>query len=566
MRQERTQNKKRGNLKAASRLIVLVKPLWLFMIFAVALGTAGFLCAAFIPALGALSALKAANVDCGGVPLFGSLPAKVLFTIVAIIAVLRGVLHYLEQYCNHYIAFTILAVMRDKVFFALRRLCPAKLECKEKGDLISLISSDIELLEVFYAHTLSPLAIAVLFCAAICVFMACVHVSFAFISLCAFVVCGVFVPLVGAKKSRQAAESLREKSGELSSFVLESLRGIGTILQFGMSESRIFKMKEKTQELLREEKKIKLNGGRFSALTNSAILLFDCVMICASAQLLIGGKVSFAESLVSFVLLTSSFGPVVALSNLGTTLQNTFAAANRVLDILDEQPETEEIKEMSEVEFSGVNVEDLSFSYGSEEVLRNVNAGFPLGSIVVVSGKSGSGKSTLLKLLMRFWKAQHGSINFGSTEINRLNTSNLRRMESYVTQETCLFKGTIEDNLKIAKSDASEEEIRSACKKARIHDFIMSLPEGYRTQVGELGDTLSSGERQRISLARAFLRDCPLLLLDEPTSNLDSLNEAVIIKSVKEEAVGKTVILVSHKELTRSIADKSFSVENGRLS
>ncbi len=261
-----------------------------------------------------------------------------------------------------------------------------------------------------------------------------------------------------------------------------------------------------------------------------------------------------------------SFGPCASLAALGSTLQSTFAAGNRVLDILEEQPLVEEISHQAETTFSGAAATDVTFDYGEETVLSHINAEIPQHAIVGIVGRSGSGKSTLLKLFMRFWETKQGEITLSDKPIQTINTADLRRMEALVTQDTHLFHDSIRNNLRIAKQDATEEELIAACKKASIHDFILSLPRGYDTPVGELGDTLSGGECQRLGLARAFLHDAPLLLLDEPTSNLDSLNEAIILKSLHEARDKRTVILVSHRLSTMRIADKVYSVEHGRMS
>jgi ATP-binding cassette subfamily C protein len=308
------------------------------------------------------------------------------------------------------------------------------------------------------------------------------------------------------------------------------------------------------------------------AVTNTVILLLDLCMLFVSARLYQMELVDFSGVLIPTIALMSSFGPVVALANLGSTLQNTFAAGNRVLDILDEEPVVEEINGKENITFAGAEASHVTFAYeqtkeeGQEHILSDLSVDIPKHKVIGIIGQSGSGKSTLLKLFMRFWKVQEGNVSISGTSVEQINTPNLRDMESFMTQETYLFHDSIKNNLKIAKLDATDEELILACKKASVHDFIMSLPNGYDTQVGELGDTLSGGERQRLGLARAFLHDAPLLLLDEPTSNLDSLNEAVILKSLKEEQNGKTIVLVSHRKSTMCIADSVYSVENGRVS
>lgn len=452
------------------------------------------------------------------------------------------------------------------MFRALRRLCPAKLEGKDKGNLISVITSDIELLEVFYAHTISPIVIALLYSLLLCLFIGSFHVVLGLIALAAYIAVGIVIPILTSKRSGDDGIRFRTRSGELSGFVLDSLRGLSETLQYGQGEKRLAEMNGRTDDLSADEKKMKRTAGRNQAVTNTAILLFDLAMLFAAALLYQRGRVEFIGVLIPVIALMSSFGPVVALANLGSTLQNTFAAGNRVLDILDETPVTEEITGKNDIAFAGASAEHVTFSYGEETILHDVSAEIPQGSIVGIAGRSGSGKSTLLKLFMRFWRAQSGRVCLSGVDVNDINTSNLRDMESFVTQETHLFHDSIRNNLRIAKLHATDSEIESACKKASVHDFIMTLPQGYDTPVGELGDTLSGGERQRLGLARAFLHDSDLLLLDEPTSNLDSLNEAVILRSLKEETENKTVVLVSHRESTMRIADKVYSVEHGRMS
>ncbi len=541
------------------RLIGLVKPLAGFMALAILMGLIGHLCAAFLTVFGGYAVADLLNIDT-------PFTLLTLFISVCVFALLRGVLRYAEQACNHFIAFKLLALIRDKVFRALRKLCPAKLEGKDKGNLISVITSDIELLEVFYAHTISPIAIAFLFSLIMCVFIGSFDEALGGIALVAYVTVGVVIPIFTSRFSGDDGIEFRTKSGNLSGFVLDSLRGLSETLQYGRGEKRLHEMNEQTDALSADEKRMKRTAGRNQAVTNTVILIFDLAMLFTAAILYQNGRIEFVGVLIPTIALMSSFGPVVALANLGSTLQNTFAAGNRVLDILDETPAVEEIHGQEDVEFTGASAEKVTFSYGSETILDNVSVGIPQGSVIGIVGRSGSGKSTLLKLLMRFWNVQRGSVKISGTDIGNINTSNLRDMESFVTQETHLFHDSIRNNLRIARLDATEEEMQTACKKASMHDFIMSLPQGYDTPVGELGDTLSGGERQRLGLARAFLHDADLMLLDEPTSNLDSLNEAVILKSLNEEREDKTVVLVSHRQSTMRIADTVYSVEHGRMS
>ena len=550
--------KKRSNFAVMKNLIHLVKPLTDYMILAILMGLLGHLCASFITIFGAFGILQVLGMWKGSLGF--------LFIGVAVFAVLRGILRYAEQSCNHFIAFKLLALIRDEVFQSLRKLTPAKLEGKDKGNLITVITSDIELLEVFYAHTISPTAIAVLYTILLCLFIGQFHVILGILALLAYLAVGVLIPLAVSKAGGDDGMRFRTKSGELGSFVLDSLRGLSETLQYGQGQERMRQMNHRTDELSKEEERMKRTTGRNMAITGMTILISDLLMLFVSSMLYQRGTLGFDGVLISTVALMSSFGPVTALANLGSTLQNTFAAGNRVLDILEEEPMVKEINGQKEIAFHGAKAEHVTFSYGQETILKDVSADIKENSVVGIIGKSGSSKSTLLKLLMRFWDVHEGSVSISGTGVNQINTSNLRDMESFVTQETCLFHDSVAANLRIAKLDATQEELEAACKKASIHEFIKKLPQGYETQVGELGDTLSGGERQRLGLARAFLHDAPFMLLDEPTSNLDSLNEAVILKSLEEERNGKTVVLVSHRESTMQIADVVYSVERGRMS
>lgn len=545
---------KRSGFSIMTRLIGLVKPLTGYMILAITMGVVGHLCASFITVFGGYAVLHVLHPE-------WSMKIGMLFGAVLFFALIRGFLRYAEQACNHFIAFKLLALIRDKVFGALRRLCPAKLDGKDKGDLISIITSDIELLEVFYAHTISPICIAVIYSIVMTVFIGSYHIVLGILAMFAYVTVGVVIPLFTSKRSGDDGIRFRTKAGMLSGFVLDSLRGLSETLQYGQGEKRLEEIDQQTDQLSKDEERMKRTTGQNTAMTNTIILAFDIAMLFLSAQL-----VGFEGCLITTLAMMSSFGPVVALAALGATLQNTLAAGNRVLDILDESPVVEEITGKEEMSFHGADAKNVTFAYGEEIILDDFSMEIPKKQIIGIHGRSGSGKSTLLKLFMRFWQVQHGSIEISGKNVDEINTTNLRTMESFVTQETHLFHDSIRNNLRVAKLDATEEEIVAACKKASVHEFIMSLPKGYDTEVGELGDTLSGGERQRLGVARAFLHDAPFLLLDEPTSNLDSLNEAVILKSLHEECSNKSVVLVSHRKSTMGIADTVYSVEHGRMS
>lgn len=545
---------KRSGLNVMARLIGLVRPMLGFMLLAIAMGLLGNLCATFITVFGGYVILNVLHPE-------WSMPLGWLFAAVLLFALARGFLRYAEQSCNHFIAFKLLALIRDKVFGALRRLCPAKLEGKDKGDLISVITSDIELLEVFYAHTISPICIAFLFCLIMVLFIGRIHTALGVLALSAYAVVGIVIPLVTSKRSGDDGIQFRSSAGKLSAFVLDSLRGLPETVQYGQGRKRLAEMDAQTDALSQTEAHMKRTAGKNTAAVNTTILLFDLAMLFSSAKL-----TGFEGCLVATLAMMSSFGPMVSLAALGATLQNTFAAGNRVLDILDESPVAPDVTGKTNVEFHGAAAENVSFSYGGEQILEDLSLNIPESKVIGITGRSGSGKSTLLKLFMRFWPVTEGKVTVSGESVDEINTENLRDMESFVTQQTHLFHDSIRKNLCIAKLDATEEEIIAACKKASVHDFIMGLPKGYDTEVGELGDTLSGGERQRLGLARAFLHNAPFLLLDEPTSNLDSLNEAVILKALQTECQDKTVILVSHRKSTMGIADTVYSVERGRLS
>ena len=551
--------KQRSGYKVMLSLIKLVKPLTLYMILAILMGLIGHLCASFITILSGYAILDVLDFNIG-------INLSTIFIIILLCALFRGVFRYIEQSCNHYIAFKLLALLRDKVFVALRKLCPAKLEGRDKGNLIAVITSDIELLEVFYAHTISPIVIALLFSIIMIGFIGSYHWLLGLIAFMAYLFIGLIIPMIISKLNGNDGLKFRTKSGNLSSFVLDSLRGLSEILQYNNSQKRLLDMDEYTDELIVEEEKMKINFGRNTAITNSIILIFDFLMLFISSLLYQKNIIGFDGVLISTLTLFSSFGPVIALANLGSTLQNTFAAGNRVLDILEEKPVVSEITGNKEIEFLNAKAKNVTFSYDDEIILSNLSLKIPKNSITGIVGCSGSGKSTLLKLFMRFWDVKEGSIKISDEDVSKINTSNLRNMESFVSQETHLFHDSIKNNLLIAKLDASDEEIVEACNKAAIHDFILTLPKGYDTLVGELGDTLSSGQKQRIGLARAFLHDAPFMLLDEPTSNLDSLNEGIILKAINEEKEDRTIVLVSHRQSTMRIVDNVYCVEHGRIS
>lgn len=555
---------KRSKAGVLFRMLGLVRPLTAYMILAVTAGTLAYLAVQFIPVLGGYAILSGLGLD---VPL----AVTTIWILLPVLALVRAILRFTEQRLNHYIAFTLLAIVRDRVFGALRRLCPAKLEGRDKGDLVSLITSDVELLEVFYAHTISPICIALIVETVMCVYIGTFHVGLGLLALTAYLCVGIAVPVIISGVSGNMGDKVRKHSADLSSCILENIRGLDETIQYDSSKTRMAAMRQESKTLLWHQNSLNRLTGLNLAIANTFILVFDILMVAAAGWLYISGKVGFEGFLLPVLALLSSFGPVSALAGLGTTLQNTVASGARVLAILEEEPETEEITGQEEVEFHGADCRKVTFGYGNENVLNNFSLSIHENQIIGIVGESGCGKSTLLKLLMRFWDVKKGRIGIvddpasgaagrAVVDLREINTSNLRDMQGYMTQDTEMFKDTIANNIRIARLDATQEEIEEACRKASLHDWIMTLPDGYETNVGELGDTLSGGERQRIGLARAFLHDAPFMLLDEPTSNLDSLNETVILKALKEEAKGKTVLLVSHRKSTMRVADTEIAM------
>lgn len=578
--------KRRSAIQIMGSLIGLVKPLLHIMLAAIILGTLGYLCAIFLTILagqvivhGLLTGVAGMTVPVEKMWLVFT-PVKTIITVMIVIAVLRGILHYVEQYCNHFIAFKLLAIIRHKVFASLRKLCPAKLEGRDKGNLISIITTDIELLEVFYAHTISPIAIATLTSIIMVIFIGRYHWLAGLLALAAYLIVGVAIPMWNGKRGSQKGMEFRTSFGELNSFVLDSLRGLDETIQYGQGEKRKEQMTGQSKNLAGMQESLSKMEGSQRSFTNMVILLASFGMLALTIWLYAKGEMGFEGILTCTIAMMGSFGPVVALSSLSNNLNQTLASGERVLSLLEETPLVEEIpgdvetsadqsensEESADHAFAGAEAENVTFAYGAETILDNYSLKLQPGKITGIHGASGSGKSTLLKLLMRFWDVQEGSVSVDGADVREIPTKHLRDMESYVTQETHLFHDSIANNIAIAKPGATREEIMEAAKKASIHDFIMTLPKGYDTEVGELGDTLSGGEKQRIGIARAFLHDAPMILMDEPTSNLDSLNEGIILKSLKESARKKTVVLVSHRVSTMNVADVVYEMENGRIS
>lgn len=541
--------KNRSGFAVMAGLIGMVKPMLGIMFLAVIMGCIGNLMATFITVLGGYGLLTVTGY-------YGKMSLALIITLMAVFAVLRGVLRYAEQACNHFIAFKLLARIRHQVFAALRKLAPAKLDGSEKGNLISIITSDIELLEVFYAHTISPIAIAVITSVVMCIYLGGMSAWFAVTAACFYVLVGVVIPLWNGKRGSAYGKNYRDSFGKLNTTVLDNLYGLEETIQYERQRERMKVMSEQTDALKRVNRTLKNQEKSQRILTDWVILASGVVMACAGSYLAEQGAVAGYQAVTAVIAMMSSFGPTAARSALSNNLNQTLACGNRVLNLLEEEPVVCDVEAGTEFVSGDITCEQVDFSYGKEPILSDFTQVFAKNKIHGILGKSGCGKSTLLKLLMRFYETDGGSIRYGEDNVNAINTDSLRKHIAYVTQETFLFHDTIENNIKVAKADATREEVIEAAKKASVHEFICSLPNGYETNVAELGSSLSGGERQRIGIARAFLHDCEVIFLDEPTSNIDSLNEGMILKSLQTEKAEKTILLVSHRRSTMGIADE----------
>ena len=541
-------------------LLKLVTPLAHIMAFTITMGTLGFLAAIFIMVLGAMGLVNLLNFDT-------HLSFSGILTALIVLAVARGALRYLEQMSGHYIAFKLLALLRDKVFSSLRRLAFVKLQDKQAGQLVSLVTNDIELLEVFYAHTIAPIMIAFFTSAILLLVFGHLSGWFVLVALAAYLTVGVILPIITTKLAREDGRRYRELVGEMNDFFLDSVRGMKEIQLFGYAKQRLNEIQQRSQKIDTAFERIKDQEAKVRVYTEVAVSAFNIIMLFTGLILFSLDKIDFSAFLIGVILLMSSYGPVIALSNLSSNLLQTLASGERVLSLLAEEPELKDVESAVDLkEVSCIDVENVSFAYGEEQILSDVSLSVKKGEILGIHGRSGSGKSTLLKLLMRFYDPKSGSIKINGESLPNINTRSLRDNMAYITQQTYIFNETIEENIRLARRDATLDEIMEAAKKASIHDFILSLPEGYQTKMTELGGNLSDGEKQRIGIARAFLHNAPIILLDEPTSNLDSLNEAMILKSLLNVKAEKLIILVSHRQSTMAICDQVIGIENGRMS
>ena len=551
---------RRSGVKIAAGLAALLGSLSFVMVAAVVNGALGFFAAMGVTVFASFGVAKALGET---VALsYGAIAAAAVAC-----GVLRGVLRYFEQYGNHYIAFKLLAVLRDRIFSALRLLAPAKTEGRQKGNLIAMITSDIETLEVFYAHTVSPICIAAVVSVSVFLFVGLAASWYwALTALIGYVVIGIASPLRASAKLKAGGVNYRRGFASFNAFFLDSIKGIREIVLNNGGEERKKEVNRRSEDLLKETEKMKNSVAKNSAAVELLISLFIIASFAVGVLLVSEGTLSLGRMIIGVTAVFGSFGPVTALSALPGNLTQTFACGDRVLNLLEEQPAVQPVIGGKTFRFDRVNVDRLSFAYNDEaEILKEICLNAKKGEIIGIVGKSGCGKSTLLKLLMRFREKNSGRIDYNETEIGEIDSVNLTDNVTMVPQNVWLFDETVEENLRIAKPEATAEELEAACRAAAIHERIVTLPDGYRTRVGFGGSRLSAGEKQRLGVARAFLRGSGLILLDEPTGNIDSLNEGILLKSLVNAKKDKCIILVSHRESTMSIADRIYRLENHRL-
>lgn len=555
--------KRRNGFTIMAKLIVLVGSLAYIMLLAVVNGLLGYLAALGTTLFGAMGVAKLLE------PALFKHASVWLFVGLAVgSGVLRGILRYFEQYSNHNIAFKLLALLRDKIFNKLRKLAPAKIDNKNKGNLVAMITSDVEILEVFYAHTVSPVFIAITVSLTIFLFVGLyINWYLAAVAICAYVVIGIVFPPIASKAMASSGVNYKKKFASFSSYFLDSIRGAKEIVVHNAVEDRKKNVDEQSEGLLSSLKIMKRATARITGSTELLVTIFLIITTIVGIVLAKNGTITAGKMIIGIVAIFGSFGPVIAIAALPSSLTLTFAAGDRLLNLLAEKPIVEDVTNKQNIEYKDVKVENVTFGYEENvEVLKDISMHAGKGEIVGIVGASGCGKSTLLKLLLRFYPFNKGDISYNDISINDINTQSLLSNVTMISQTTYLFDESIKENLRIAKADATEEEMKEACKVASIDDFISDLPQGYDTQVASAGNNLSAGEKQRVGLARAFLRGSELILLDEPTSNLDSINEGIILKSLLSMKGKRSIILVSHRKSTMAIADRIYKIENGNIS
>lgn len=548
---------KRNTFYVIYRLIALVgRFIWIILLASFS-GVLGYLLAINVTLFAGLAILKYLGVAI-------NISYQVLFSIIIISGILRGIVRYFEQYGNHYMAFKLLQIVRVKIFKALRKQNVVKLEEKNKGDLVSLLQGDIETLEVFYAHTITPFLIAFITSLIMVIVISLLSsIYLGLIALGTYLIIGLLIPLIFYKFNKNSGRSYRKKLSQFEEFYLDSIYGGYEIISQNNNDVFINDVKNKTKELIKLNKDLDNKNTIFTNIMNLLIVLLNLIIIFVGYILYQRGIIDSYYIIIAYVVLTSSFGPVLALANLPNNLSQTFASANRVLDIIDVKPVIKDGNK--ELDYSSLTIKDAYFNYGNKAILKGVNLEIKQNEIIGIYGPSGIGKSTILKLIMHFYELDKGSILLNDEDIKEYSLNSLYKNINLFSQTTYLFQDTIKNNLLIAKKDATMEELVEACKNASIYDYIMSLKDGFDTKISDLKNNISEGEKQRLGLARVFLRNPKLLLLDEATSNIDAINEGIILKSLKKYKEKMAIIIISHRKSTLNICDNIYELKEGKL-
>ncbi|WP_050616130.1 amino acid ABC transporter ATP-binding/permease protein [Bacillus testis] len=546
-------------MRDINRLLTLLRPLLPHMALTVLLGTLGYLSITGISVVGGMAVIQGAEAGH-----YGSM--RFLLEIIIVSGIARAVFRLSEQYCTHYIAFRLLAIIRDRIFTVIRSLGPQQLKDFRKGEFMNIVTKDVEMLEVFYAHTVAPVCIGLLTTVVYVSAFSFLHPLYGAAALASYVFISYLVPMAVYRYGREAAETYRSRYGQVSDFLMDSLKGIKELVVFGQKKKTIERIEQFSAQLNDTSKRLKEHEGLLKALTDCTLYVAVFSNIAISLLLVNRQSISAAEALLSILLLFSSFGPSLALSHLSASLVHTFASAKRVLTLMDleiaEKPEgSEPIGAIDTIECAG-----LSFGYRGKELLyEDIHMKWERGRIIGIKGKNGTGKSTLISLMLREMPALSGEILFNGRPASVYSAESLREQFSTVDASTFVFSDTLRRNLTMFKQHYTDQEIMAACSKAGLTSFVESMPEGLDSYVQEYAANISSGQLQRIAMARLFLRNTPVYILDEPTSNLDSLNERYILQKIKENSNGKIVVIISHNDAVLKMADRVYQIQNRRV-
>ncbi len=549
--------KKQSFFHLLKGMLSLVKGKRYLIVFAVIVGTLGFLSAMGITFFGGLAILKLLNIEI-------ALSWGWLIALILICGFARGFLRYAEQYLNHYMAFTLLALVRNNLFHALRGQGNKVLDESSKGELLSILQSDTESLEVFYAHTITPFFIAILTETIVLVLLGVlIHYSFSLVGLGMYLLIGLVTPVIFYLSNRKLGMKYRVKLAEAENLYLNCCYGIKETLFFQNEAGQYKELDKSTKELNSISKSLNNKALTSSSVVSFLILLGDLLIILLGAYLFKQHAIASPYIILGYMMIATSFGPVVALANLPANLTMSFASAKRIIPLIEEKPKLKDGE--NDFSFSDLQVNNVKFNYGDKEVLKGINFSLKKGEIIGIEGKSGCGKSTLFKLLLHFEEPNSGTIKYNGENISSYSREAISKNITLFSQTTYLFKKTIRYNLNLAKPGSSDEELYKALAKAGLEEKIRSLKNGLDTEINDLGDNLSSGEKQRLGLARIFLADTPVILLDEATSNVDAYNEAYILNQLKKEKEDKAIIIISHRPTSLSICDNIYHMKDGKL-